>query len=87
MNACTLLRSCGSWHSVISVVALMKAKFQPTPSSASPTQKFHSAMPTRLMAAATRINVSPIAIIARTPKRAISEPVMKLGAYMPMTCH
>ena len=39
------------------------------------------------MLAATRINVSPIAIIARTPKRAIREPVMKLGAYMPMTCH
>ena len=22
-----------------------------------------------------------------TPKRAMSEPVMKLGAYMPSTCH
>ena len=28
-----------------------------------------------------------IAIIAPKPKRAISAPMKKLGAYMPITCH
>ena len=39
LNAWTLLRSSGRWHWVTSVVAPMKAKFQPTPSSTSPIQK------------------------------------------------
>ena len=65
----------------------MKAKFQPTPRIVSPIQKFHSAVSKSSMEAATTISASPIAIIRRTPKRAISEPVMKLGAYMPSTCH
>ena len=34
-----------------------------------------------------RIRTKPTPIIGRTPKRAISEPVTKLGAYMPSTCH
>src|SRR5262245_63475705 len=34
LKACTLLRSLGRWHVVTIVVAPMKAKFHPTPSSA-----------------------------------------------------
>ena len=65
----------------------MKAKFQPTPSSASPIQKFHSAMPEDDDGGRADHQRQAAAIIGRMPKRAISEPVMKLGAYMPMTCH
>ena len=45
LKACTLLRSFGRWHCVTMVVAPMKAKFQPTPSSVSPIQKCQIEMP------------------------------------------
>ena len=45
LSACTLLRSFGRWHCVTKAVAPMKAKFHPTPSSASPIQKCRSEDP------------------------------------------
>ena len=45
LNACTLLRSCGRWHCVTSVVAPMKDKFQPQPSSTKRVQKCATVTP------------------------------------------
>ena len=47
LNAWTLLRSSGRWHWVTMVVAPMKAKFQPIPSSTSAVQKCATVMPAR----------------------------------------
>ena len=40
-----------------------------------------------LIAALASKSVRPSAMIRNTPNRTIREPVMKLGAYMPSTCH
>ena len=60
LNACTLLRSSGRWHWVTIVVAPMKAKFQPTPSSISAVQKCATVMPASPTSALdAAINASP----------------------------
>ena len=41
-------------------------------------------MPTMAVAA---ISAKPMLVIGPTPKRAIKEPVIKLGAYIARTCH
>ena len=87
LKACTLLRSVARWHAVTMVVAPMKAKFHPTPSSVSPIQKCQSESPEIPIAAATNRRPSPRPAMRSTPKRTMSAPVTKLGAYMPSTCH
>src|SRR5664280_297812 len=54
LNACTLLRSSARWHWVTMVVAPMKAKFQPRPSSTSALQKCATVVPEMPTAAAIR---------------------------------
>ena len=62
-------------------------KFQPTPSTTSATQKCQIAMPDTATATQTAINSAPATMTLSAPKRLISEPVKKPGAYMPTTCH
>jgi hypothetical protein len=69
------------------VVAPTKAKFQPTPRRQSPSQKCQSEIPEMLMSALTTISASPRLTIRSTPKRRISEPVMRLGTNIPRMCH
>ena len=44
-------------------------------------------MPLSATATQTAISATPARITLSTPKRLISEPVKKPGAYMPTTCH
>ena len=60
----------GRWHCVTMVVAPMKAKFQPKPSSTSAVQKCATVMPDNAdIAAASAISASPSAVMRSTPKR------------------
>src|SRR5262249_10832761 len=72
----------GRWHCVIMVVAPMNDRFHPNPSSASPLQKCATVMPEMPTMVVAAISAKPMPVIGSTPKRAIKEPVIKLGAYI-----
>src|SRR6266567_6549974 len=87
LNACTLLRSSGRCGSVTIVVAPTRVKFHPMPSSTSAVQKCVTVMPEKPTAADRNSSARPRATMRVTPKRRMSEPVKKLGAYIENTCH
>src|SRR5262249_35308689 len=64
------------------VVGPMNDRFQPNPSSTSPLQKCATVMPEMPTMAVAAISAKPMPVIGSTPKRAIKEPVIKLGAYI-----
>ena len=65
----------------------MKPKFHPSPSTISIAQKCIGVMPDMPIAAAVASSASPIATITGAPKRAMREPVKKLGPYIATMCH
>ncbi|SQH18154.1 Uncharacterised protein [Bordetella parapertussis] len=65
----------------------MKPRFQPTPSRTSTAQKCGTLRPVSETPAAASISARPSAVTGSLPKRSISRPVTKLGAYMASTCH
>src|SRR3979411_3378385 len=86
LKACTLLRSCGRCVSSTSAEAPTKPKFHPTPSTISAAQKCNAVMPDSPIVAAAASSKRPVATIFGAPKRAISEPVKKLGPYTAPKC-
>src|SRR6476660_9871803 len=64
----------------------MNDKFQPRPRSTSAVQKCATEMPEIPTTAVAAINARPMPVMRSTPKRAISEPVTKLGAYIAAEC-
>ena len=82
-----MLRSCGRCVSSTSAEAPTKPKFQPRPSTIRVAQKCGAVIPVNPIVAATASSVSPSATTVGAPKRAISEPVKKLGPYIATMCH
>src|SRR4051812_27105549 len=64
-----------------------KPKFQPTPSRMRVSQKCATSTPVSPIAAEAAVKASPAATTRGAPKRAISRPVKKLGAYIAIMCH
>src|SRR5262245_49160350 len=64
------------------VVAPMKDRFNPSPSSTSAIQKCATVMPEIPTTAAAAINARPMHVMRSTPRRAMKAPVTKLGAYI-----
>ena len=87
MAACARSFSSGRYAASASVVLPVNRKFQPTPSSSSALTKCISSTPDSAMPTHARFSTTPAPITGSTPKRLISEPVTKPGAYMPITCH
>src|SRR5665647_1474285 len=87
LKAWTLLRSCGRCVSSTSAEAPTKLKFQPIPSTISVAQKCNAVTPVNPMVAAAASSSRPTATTFGAPKRAISEPVEKLGPYIATICH
>jgi hypothetical protein len=72
---------------VSSVVAPVKRKFQPMPSSSKAARKRSSSSPVSAMATQARLSSTPATITRSVPKRWIRWPVKKAGTNMPSTCH
>ncbi len=62
LSPCTRARSSGRWAPASMVVAPMKPRFQPTPTSASATLKWMSWMPESATTAPAASSASPAAI-------------------------
>src|SRR5919107_3799539 len=87
LSDCTRVRSSGRWHSSTRAEAPTKPKFQPTPSRIRVIQKCATSIPVSPMAADAAVKASPAATTRGAPKRVISRPVKKPGAYIAMMCH
>ncbi len=68
-------------------VPAMKPKFQPRPSRINATSNARRSVPVSATVAASAISSSPAEATAGLPKRAMIEPVKKLGPNMAITCH
>src|SRR3979411_1293786 len=87
LKACTLLRSCGQCVSSTSAEAPTKLKFHPTPSTMRVAQKCIAVIPESPIIAPAASSDRPSATMRGAPKRAISDPVKKLGPYIATICH
>ena len=87
LNACTLLRSSGRWHCVTMVVAPMKAKIPAKAKQHQPGPEMGDRDAGHADDRRRGDQARPMPVMRSTPKRAISVPVMKLGAYIASTCH